>query len=77
MTKYKLPKEFATKWLEALRSGNYKQGMGLLYNEDTGSYCCLGVVCKLCNVNSLIIFQNRNNTLCAVAFQNIEKIKII
>ena len=33
------------KWLEALRSGKYKQGKNLLKTED--GYCCLGVLCDL------------------------------
>ena len=31
-------------WVAALRSGNYKQGAGELHNEETNSYCCLGVL---------------------------------
>lgn len=34
-----------TKWLEALESGNYKQGQGYLKNKD--GYCCLGVLCEV------------------------------
>ena len=34
------------KWLEALRSGKYKQAKGVLKSSD-GGYCCLGVVCEL------------------------------
>ena len=45
--KYKLPKEFATRWLEALRSGDYKQAEGLLYDKKEGGYCCLGVACHM------------------------------
>ena len=31
-------------WLNALRSGDYKQGCeGLLYDSSDGTYCCLGV----------------------------------
>lgn len=33
------------KWLEALRSGEYQQGEGHLFENDT--YCCLGVLCKI------------------------------
>jgi hypothetical protein len=40
-------KEDADKWCEALRSGEYKQGQGKLYNEETDCYCCLGVLNKL------------------------------
>lgn len=38
----KMPEELKTKVLAALRSGEYKQGVGQLSNGD--SYCCLGVV---------------------------------
>lgn len=44
---YQLPKEFAQKWIEALRSGEYVQGREKLYSSKHGSYCCLGVCCKL------------------------------
>lgn len=43
----KLPKVFKKKWLKALRSGEYKQGKGLLYSSKDDSYCCLGVACKV------------------------------
>lgn len=42
----KLPKVFKKKWLEALRSGDYKQGDGMLFCD--GKYCCLGVADKVC-----------------------------
>jgi hypothetical protein len=32
------------KWVDALRSGNYKQGKQYL-KDDQGRYCCLGVLC--------------------------------
>lgn len=37
----KLPPEFKKKWIDALRSGEYKQGKCSLYAD--GAYCCLGV----------------------------------
>lgn len=40
--KYQLPKDFAEKWIAALRSGEYGQGKGTLGNAVDG-YCCLGV----------------------------------
>lgn len=40
-------KELKQKWLAALRSGEYKQGEGKLYNPLDNSYCCLGVLCDL------------------------------
>lgn len=33
-------------WIEALRSGKYRQGRGSLRSES-GEYCCLGVLCDL------------------------------
>lgn len=32
-------------WIEALESGEYKQGMGCLNSGD--KFCCLGVLCEL------------------------------
>lgn len=49
MKKYRLPKEFATKWLEALRSGKYKQTTSFLH--DSQGYCCLGVAAKIKGVD--------------------------
>jgi hypothetical protein len=36
-------------WVEALRSGKYKQGFKALCRDDCGSktYCCLGVACEV------------------------------
>lgn len=33
------------KWIEALRSGEYQQGVGALQREN--SFCCLGVLCDI------------------------------
>ena len=38
--------EIKKKWVEALRSGKFKQGKGALYKSTSG-YCCLGVLCKV------------------------------
>lgn len=35
------------KWLDALRSGDYKQGQYQLYNDLNDTYCCLGVLCDV------------------------------
>ena len=37
----------AKKWVEALRSGRFKQGKGRLWNPTTDEYCCLGVASEL------------------------------
>ena len=34
-------------WVEALRSGEYKQEKYQMYNPISGGYCCLGVGYKL------------------------------
>lgn len=42
----KLPPQFKSDWLEALRGGEYEQGKEQLL-DDTGKYCCLGVACAM------------------------------
>lgn len=44
--------ENITKWVEALRSGDYKQGKGAL-RDINGNYCCLGVACEISGVVTL------------------------
>jgi hypothetical protein len=39
--------EIRDRWLAALRSGAYKEGVGCLYNSETGAHCVLGVLCEL------------------------------
>jgi hypothetical protein len=34
------------KWVDALRSGKFKQTKGMLKNRK-GEYCCLGVACEI------------------------------
>ena len=38
-------KSIKKKWVAALRSGEYKQGMFAMCNR--GEYCCMGVLCDL------------------------------
>lgn len=40
-----MDQQVKTKWLTALRSGEYKQGLGAL--NAGGEFCCLGVLCDL------------------------------
>lgn len=53
MSKLKIiPRDFAEQWIEALYSGEYKQGSLLKYDKkDNEYYCCLGVACKVYNKN--------------------------
>lgn len=39
-------------WLEALRSGDYKQCQDTLHNFKTGGFCCLGVAAHVWGVAS-------------------------
>lgn len=39
-------KEIKKMWVDALRSGKYKQGQGWLRTANN-KYCCLGVLCDL------------------------------
>lgn len=48
MKHIKMPKEIADKWLAALRGGEFEQGWGRLYNPVDNTYCCLGVLEKIC-----------------------------
>jgi hypothetical protein len=41
-----MKKEVANIWVAGLRSGKYKQGIGLLRSKDD-HYCCLGVLADL------------------------------
>jgi hypothetical protein len=47
---YTLQPEFKAAWIAALRSGEYKQGYGKLYDSDTKAMCCLGVGCVVAGV---------------------------
>lgn len=59
--------EIKTLWTTALRSGDYKQGAGVLRTrEDT--FCCLGVLCELASAAGVIppvvaITDDSNNSL--------------
>lgn len=46
----KLPVEFKTKWVAALRSGEYKQCESQLHDRRDNKYCCLGVACAVTGV---------------------------
>jgi hypothetical protein len=38
--------DLATKWVKALRSGEYKQTKNVL-KDERGRFCCLGVLCDV------------------------------
>lgn len=49
----KMKRRIFEKWLEALRSGEYQQGTGLLRSEDD-KYCCLGVLCDVAEKEGVV-----------------------
>jgi hypothetical protein len=44
----RMDKEIKAKWIEALRSGKYKQGRTRLRTAND-EFCCLGVLCEVMN----------------------------
>ena len=45
-----MKQEVKDEWVTALRSGDYKQGEGMLrqvLDDNTEAYCCLGVLCEI------------------------------
>jgi hypothetical protein len=49
-----MKKKIADMWVQALRSGEYKQGRTALcrvYEDGSKTYCCLGVLCDLYQKN--------------------------
>jgi hypothetical protein len=46
MTDTRTPEQIRKEWAEALRSGKYKQGKGML-RDECGGMCCLGVLHKI------------------------------
>lgn len=48
-----MKKRVKTKWLKALRSGEYKQTTGALCHND--AFCCLGVLCDVAAKNGVAV----------------------
>lgn len=49
-----MDRELRDKWVAALRSGEYKQGLNQLRGKDedgTDTFCCLGVLCDVVDPN--------------------------
>lgn len=55
-----LKPEIKQQWVEALRSGEYKQGKGALrlIGKEQDSFCCLGVLCDKSNVGEWRVREN-------------------
>lgn len=52
---------FNKQWIEALRSGEYKQTKNVLF--DGKGYCCLGVACKIAGRKEVIKTDMWDDTL--------------
>ncbi len=59
---YQLPREFAEKWVKALRSGEYKQATTRLMHN--GGYCCLGVGAKVCGADDAELLEADGSSAC-------------
>lgn len=59
--KYQLPKEFAQKWIAALRSGEYMQCRSAL-GDSIGGYCCLGLAGVLCGATDEMYRVNESRS---------------
>lgn len=44
---HKLDPDFKKRWVDALRTGKYKQTRNSLYDQETQGYCCLGIGYKV------------------------------
>lgn len=49
--KIKISEGFKRKWTEALRSGKYEQGSGMMYNPENNSYDAIGVAYRVAGVS--------------------------
>jgi hypothetical protein len=45
--------EIKKKWVDALRSGKYKQGRDGLHDRLNNTFCCLGVLCDVEGLESV------------------------
>ena len=56
-------------WVDALRSGEYTQGVGCLKSTN-GNYCCLGVLCELYDKNNEVKLRTAKYPSGVTAFNN-------
>lgn len=90
-TKRILTDEVMRKWIEALRSGEYKQGFGTLKmstdddpdNKSEHQFCCLGVLCDVLEVPNKPIKEDTDEywflfdfTKYEVSYENFDNLPI-
>ncbi len=81
MNNIKLTKKVKKQWLEALRSGKYKQGKDSLIKEtnDGFSYCCLGVLQAITGLevdNSGLLTDKKAANTCVKGLSLMEQGKL-
>lgn len=54
--------ENVEKWLEALRSGKFRQGTRMLRSREADEYCCLGVACEISGLGKWENYHNLADT---------------
>lgn len=57
----KMKKAHKARWLKALRSGKYNRTDGVLYNNKTKGFCCLGVE-QHCSLDGKVESEKNNTT---------------
>lgn len=55
------------KWIAALRSGKFKQGVGMLRSNNKDYHCCLGVLCEVLQTDA-VLKEEALNALQGSAF---------
>ena len=48
-----MTKKLKNEWIKALKSKKYKQGIGKLWDRKNNTFCCLGVLGKICGLKGL------------------------
>ena len=54
-----MPKRLWKKWDKALRSGEYNQAEGVLYDPESCGFCCLGVLQHVADRGKVQVFENQ------------------
>ncbi len=60
-SRYTLPKEFALKWVQTLKTTELEQGKTGLLAKD--GYCCLGIACVVAGARPHMIFSERETAI--------------
>lgn len=68
MKQYQLSREFAEKWLSALRANTYKQARRKLYDPIEKGFCCLGVACSIVSIPKSFLLKNNTALLSSGQF---------